>query len=429
MSRRALAALAGLVIAIAVLTAGCGGARTPSADTASSPPPRRTPAPAVTGTGLVSRDEPGCTTATQPAPALPAAATAMTTVRPPARSYQGAVAPFGVAIRGDWAFAALGRELGVLRLSPGHAAKLVRTVALPAEALGAALTPDGRLLLLAGGPGAFVVSVRAAEQGRGQVVLGELSSPAGLGGGSIEVAVSKNSRYAFVSLEDSDQIAVFDLAKGQADGFGSGAYVGAVPTQLAPVGLAVSPDGRWLYSTSEAQSVAEASRRPFSGEVGTLEVVAVPKAETDPAKAVVARVTAGCNPVRVVTSADGAVVWVTARESDALLAFSAAKLRTDPSGALLADVQVGEAPVGLELAREGSLVVVADSDRFSAAGHGASLAVVSTADALAGRPALVGYLPAGKFPRDIAAGPGGDTLLVANFASAQLETVNGAALP
>ncbi len=428
MTRQALAALA---VGMALLTAGCASTSSPSGHTASSPPSAQTTPPTVTGTGVVSRDEPGCTTATQSAPALPATAVAMTTVTPSAASYRGAVAPFGVAISGHWAFAALGRELGVLRLSPGHAARLVRTVALPMEALGAALAPDGRFLLLAGGPGAFVVSVQAAEQGHGKAVLGELSAPAGLRGGAIEVAVSNNSRYAFVSMEDSEQIAVFDLAKALADGFGKGAYVGAVPAQIAPVGLAVSPDGGWLYSTSEAEDTAEIQDSTSAGgtAVGALEVISIPRAESDPAKAVVAMVAAGCNPVRVITSADGAIIWVTARESDALLAFSAAKLRTDPSRALLADVQVGEAPVGLALAKDGSLVVIADSDRFNATGHGASLAVVSTADALAGRPALVGYLPAGQFPRDMAASQGGGTLLVANFASAQLETVNGAALP
>lgn len=73
--------------------------------------------------------------------------------------------------------------------------------------------------------------------------------------------------------------------------------------------------------------------------------------------------------------------------------------------------------------------MIADSDRFSATGQSASLAVVSTADALAGRPALLGYLPAGKFPRDMAASQGGGIVLVANFASGQLESVNAAALP
>jgi DNA-binding beta-propeller fold protein YncE len=50
-------------------------------------------------------------------------------------------------------------------------------------------------------------------------------------------------------------------------------------------------------------------------------------------------------------------------------------------------------------------------------------------DALAGRQALLGYLPAGLFPRDMAASPDGSTVLVANYESGQIETVNVAVLP
>jgi hypothetical protein len=111
------------------------------------------------------------------------------------------------------------------------------------------------------------------------------------------------------------------------------------------------------------------------------------------------------------------------------VAFSAARLRTDPAHALLADVRVGELPVGLALVRGGTRIVVADSNRFTVAGASASLAVVDVPDALAGRPALLGYLPAGGFPRQIAAERGGRTLLVTNFASGQLESVDVADLP
>lgn len=191
--------------------------------------------------------------------------------------------PFGVAVTADgqWAFVSLGTTLGVLRLSAGRPADLVQWISLPASALGEALTHDGRYLLLAGGNGAVVVSVSAAEQGSSQAVLGELSAPGVSGAASaIEVAVSAD-----------------------------------------------------------------------------------------------------------------------------------------------------EAPVGLALAEHGSLVVVADSNRFGASGESASLAVVDVPDALAGRPALAGYLPAGQFPRDMATSPNGSTVLVANYDSGQIETVNLAALP
>jgi DNA-binding beta-propeller fold protein YncE len=349
----------------------------------------------------------------------------MTTLRPPSpRPGVLFAAPFGVAVTagGSWGFSSISRGLGVFQLSAGHAPVLLRTIALPAtSAAGITLSPDGRLLLVADGEtGAVVVSVPAAESGANGAVLGTLSAgsqPAG----AIEVAVSPDGRYAYVSLEDDDEIAVFNLTAALSHGFGRGAYVGAIPTQIAPVGLAFAPDGRWLYSTSEARNAGS--------QVGTLEVINVARAESHPARSVVARVQAGCNPVRVTTSADGSVVWVTARASDALLAFSAATLLTRPRSALLADVTVGEAPVGLAIVRDGSLIVVADSNRFSASGQHASLAVVDVHDALAGRPALLGYLPAGAFPRDVAANPAGTAVLVAIYGSGEMESVDVADLP
>ena len=151
-------------------------------------------------------------------------------------------------------------------------------------------------------------------------------------------------------------------------------------------------------------------------------------AESGAAGAVVATVGAGCSPVRAAASADGATVWVTARGSNALLAFSAAALPGDPARALLATVPVGSEPVGLAVA-PGGRVVVADSNRSAGGGEGGDLTVVDAAAALAGRPALLGRLGAGSFPRDVAVVPGDGVLAVSNYASSQLGTVGLAGLP
>jgi DNA-binding beta-propeller fold protein YncE len=120
---------------------------------------------------------------------------------------------------------------------------------------------------------------------------------------------------------------------------------------------------------------------------------------------------------------------VTARESDCLLGFSAALLRSASRRSLVADVRVGEAPVGLAPAPSGNQIVVADSDRFGARGAATSLAVVAVAAALRHRPALLGVIGAGGFPREMAQEPDGRTLLVTNFGSGQLEAVDLTGLP
>jgi DNA-binding beta-propeller fold protein YncE len=416
--------------------AGTTALPTPSAPpSAASPPPPALPARALAA--------PGCSTATAASPALGSVSAAMLPV---------SGSPFGVAATaaGRWAFVAVvgpraGRpSIDVLRLAGSRAPTLVRSIPVPGMPLGVTITPDGKYLLAADNAGVAVLSVARAESGAAGAVLGTLSAPGSSGatagggpaGGAIEVAASPDGRFAFVTLEDSQRAAVFNLGAALSRGFGPADYVGSIPLGLAPVGITVSPGGRWLYATSEIATRGTGAARPVAGpagpggalSAGTLTVIDLRRAETDPAASVVATVDAGCQPVRVTTAADGTQVWVTARASDDLLCFAAARLISDPKRALVAAVRVGEAPVGLAAVRESSLVLVADSNRFGAGGATSDLDVVNVAAALAGRPAVVGHIRAGLFPRDMTLAPDG-TLLVSNFDSGQVEAVDVATVP
>lgn len=361
---------------------------------------------------------PRASTRTAAAPHLPDGLTALTSA---------GAAPFGVVVSADgrFAFVSVTGGISTRRLSPaGGPAWALPLVKTPFRPLGEVLTGDGRYLLAADGRGGIdVIDVRRAEQGGPGALLGSMNAPEGFG--AIEVAVSPDDRFAFVSIEGSHEIAVFRLAQAIDHGFSRSDYVGAIPAGMEPVGLAVAPDGRWLYATSEGYRTVGGTGFPQ----GTLTVINLRRAETNPAGSAVTTVTAGCSPVRVAVSADGQVVWVTARESDSVLGFSAARLLTSPARALIAEVRVGEAPVGLALVKGGTRLVVADSNRFNAPHASASLAVVSVPAALAGRPGLLGYLPAGGFPREMTLEPAGRVLLVTNFNSGQLETVNVPGLP
>jgi DNA-binding beta-propeller fold protein YncE len=411
---------------VAVAAVGCSSGTRPATGRMETPaaasPGAGSASPASAAPVTVTAHVPGCSTAAAAGPAL-------RTVSTPMEPVPGT--PFGVTVTADgrWAFVSLpgNGTVGAYRIGGSALPSLVRQVYTGQQPLGEALTRDGRYLLAADDAnGAAVISVSRAESGRPGAVLGTLGS--GSGGGAIEVAVSPDGRFAFVSLENSADIAVFNLQRALASGFGAAGFVGTIPVGLAPVGLAVSPDGRWLYATSEVALGARPSPGLLGGE-GTLTVISLRRAETDPAASVVSTVQAGCGAVRVITSAPGGVVWVTARESDRLLGFSAARLRTDPAQALIASVKVGEAPVGLALVDDGTRIVVADSNRFQASGASSSLALVSVPAALAGRPALLGYLAAGGFPRQMALEPDGRTLLVGNFTSQQLEAVGVGGLP
>ncbi len=364
--------------------------------------------------------------------------------------------PFGVVTTPDgrYAFVDLvgGRVLVYSVAQP--VPRLVRTIRVPGEAVGCSLTRDGRLLLVASGQGATVVSVARAVRGARDPVLGALSPPRAArlrAGGAIETASSAEGRYVFVSLEygaPGGVIAVYDLGSTVAPRFGAGDYVGAITLGDAVVGSALSPDGRYLYVTSEVARQSADQLRAIRARVrrlaaghrrrqlaerggfaallpnGTLSVINVAVAEHDPAHAVLATVPALQQPVRAAVSPDGSIVWVTARASDRLLAFSAARLLTDPAKALLATVTVGTAPVGVAVFDHGHRVISADSNRFNAHGAHAALTIVDARAALANHPAVIATLRSGLFPREIAVERNDTTVLVANFDSDQLEIVN-----
>ncbi len=343
--------------------------------------------------------------------------------------------PFGVASTGDGRWSFVDETTGAVAVfaDASDPPRLLRTIAVPGEAVGNSLADGGRLLLVAGvGPDAqeaSVLSVAAATSGAGNAELGVLRSPHPLGGGGpIEVSGTPDGAYAFVSVEYGDRVDVFNLRAALRGGFKRSTYVGSISLGDAVVGQALSPDGRWLYVTSElAGSLRAVLRHGGPGALkktpGTLSVISVAKAEAGERQAVAATVHAGCQPARVAVAPGGATVWVTARASDDLLAFSASQLISHPAHALLASVRVGEAPVGLAFVNAGRWIAVADSNRFGARGAHSEITLVDAAAALAHRPAVLGTIRAGSFPREMSLEGNGRILLVGNWGSGQLETI------
>jgi len=283
--------------------------------------------------------------------------------------------------------------------------------------VGMALSPSGRILAAANTSGASIFSVPRMERVKSSPSSWLLGSFISKGQGAIETAFSPDNDYVFVTLESSDQMAVFNLKKAESNGFEPSDLIGYVPLGIAPVGMAISPNGRYLYATSEAVT-------PTGGE-GTLSTIDLRRAEHDPSRSVISTVWAGCSPVRAVATRSD--VYVTARGSDDLIAFSAADLVSDPTAAMIGQVQVGEAPVGLALVQQDKRIVVADSNRFSVGVAPSNLAVVSTSND--GSLRLLGYVGAGGFPRDMAVSPNGKVLIVSDFDSGDVEEIGVSTLP
>jgi DNA-binding beta-propeller fold protein YncE len=287
------------------------------------------------------------------------------------------------------------------------------------HAQGEALTPDGQNLLVASGDGIAVYRVSDLEHGPANPI-GVLTSPGQRH--AVEVAVTPEGKYALVTYQNTMNVGVFNLHRALHQGFSPAALVGLIPVGSQPIGVAIAPNGGLAYVTSQP-------RQPTTSGTGVVNVISMAKAEARPANAVIKTVSAGCKPSRVVLSADGQQLWVTAGGSNMLLAFSVPKLLSDPGHALLARVPVGPLPLGMMIVNHGSRIVVANSDRDNQPGAGPSLAVVDVSKALAGQPALLGYVASGKTPRQFALAANGSTLLVTNTSSGQLESLNAAKLP
>ncbi|HSS13924.1 MAG TPA: hypothetical protein VLL04_08520 [Rhizomicrobium sp.] len=309
-------------------------------------------------------------------------------------------------------------RIAVFKRDNGALSKL-RDLPVPGQLSGLALSPDGRFL--AGADGAGVVVFDTARLLAGAEAAQIASSDDGPQASSIYVAFSPDGRLLFVANERSASLSVYDAAGLPA----SLKSIGQVRVGGAPVGLTFSPDGKYLYSTSEvgprnweAKCTTEGPPHPE----GVLVTIDVAKAATDPAKSMVGGVAAGCNAVRVALSPDAATAYVTARGANAVLAFDTAKLVSDPAHALRATVTVGISPVGVT-ASQGK-VFVTNSNRF-AGGANQSVSVLDAGN-LSGPQA---HIPAGGIPRELKVTADGRTLLVTNFSSGSLELVDLARLP
>jgi DNA-binding beta-propeller fold protein YncE len=323
--------------------------------------------------------------------------------------------------------------IGVLECTAGRY-RLKHVIALESQPSGMALTHDGKLLLVADEDFTAFVDVRRAIAGRQDALLGYFQDVEGDDAGAVYVNVSPDDRFAFVSDENVATISVIDLARARANGFKRAAIVGTIPTGRAPIALTFTADGRYLLTTSQRALPADnfpAACKP-EGQNAAAATVTNPPGEIiviDVAHAAVARVPAGCSPVRMALSPDGATAWVTARNSNAVLGFSVAKLIAGDQTAQVANVEVGVAPVPVIVSPDGQLLLVGNSNRFGlgAAGN-QSLTVLDPRAATTGGTAKLGQITVGKFPRELSRTRSGSTVFLANWDSNSVTVFDAARL-
>lgn len=346
--------------------------------------------------------------------ARPAGAPPLAGVQPlftplPARPFAVTVSPDG-----SRAFVSMPRPQarGLLVLSPGAPWLLERVLWLDPDIVPRGLTTDraGRYLLAANSAGGLiVVEVDALAAVSPDPAVSLIHSPST---GSMQVILDPQDRFAYVTDEHSSTLSVFDFESTLRSPAPGARLVGQVRMPAAPVGLAQTSDGEYLLVVSQG-----------SGEHGVLSLLRTRELASDPARAVLASVPAGCQPVRVAVA--GEIVWVTVRGSNSVIAFDLGRLIAAGARPLRAVVRVGAAPVGLALLDRGATVVVANSNRYGEdAEQPQTLSVIDSAAALEGRKALLGSVPTGAFPREVVALPDGCSVLITNVFSSSLQAVS-----
>jgi len=364
----------------------------------------------------------------------PVAATSQDVCRPaeapirvalPGRPYAAVASASGCAI-----FVSLQNSPnpGGISLIAFEAGKFVvkNTVTLTIQPAGLALSHDGRVLIAPGVDGVAFVDTERLAAGRSDAVLGTLDDG---GKGPIQAAVSGDDRFLFVSDERSNTITTIDFAKARVTGFKADSIIGKVPTGTQPVGVALSPDQRFLYGAVEigkdvagSPTCAEAGRGgspAASIPEGVLTVIDAVKARTSPATAVIAELPSGCRPVRVIVSKDGTRVYVAARGSNEIVAFDAAVARSQRSSARLGSVKLPSPAIGMALTADGSTII---------ASHGSTLTFIDAAKIHLGNAAIKGTAATSGAGRELFIVENSDMLLLTNNAASLLEIIDLARL-
>jgi DNA-binding beta-propeller fold protein YncE len=320
----------------------------------------------------------------------------------------------------------------------GGRVSLERVLPLPTEPSGMVLTHDEKILIVAARERVAFINVAALTSGDRRPIIGYITDPAVAG--RVYANVSSNDRYVFIADENSKSISVIDLVRAAANGFNPAATVGRVPTGTLPISLTLTAGDRYMFATSQWAPASygwpvECKREAGNGNndptpinpQGAIHVIDVSKLETDPAHSIVANVPAGCSPVRLVLSPDGSRAYVTARNSNALLAFDAAKLVSDPAHARVGEAAVGTAPVGIAVIDSGRTVIVTNSNRFAGRTDDQQTLTVVDAAKMESSPATganVGSIRAGAFPREMRVTADGRTLVLTNFGSKTIQLVD-----
>lgn len=286
-----------------------------------------------------------------------------------------------------------------------------------------ALSPDERRLYVADNR-AGIAEFDAGASGTLRLQRYLLSQ---LRGGFFQIALSPRGDVLYGGAMKIDRVVSIPLDAPQ--------RFKSAPADHFPVGLALSQDGRLLYVTNavavdpahpkfhpvKCSYRSDLRRLAVVPDEGTLQVFDA-AALSQGSKAQLARVRAGCAPVRVALDEQRHIIWMTARESDVLIGYPQAGVLHGATTAPLL-VRTGKSPVGLAIGAADGILAVGDSARFEKRQRRQMVALYSTHDLLLRAPHAMKVEEVGAFPRDIVINAAGTAMYVANFGSSSVSVI------
>lgn len=265
-------------------------------------------------------------------------------------------------------------SLAVLK-NNGKGFDIDQVIPLAAHGYGEALTHDGSLLVVTEGATVEILDTEQLQRHAPHPL--RTTAQEGRGAGAVYATVRADDKQLFVSDEYAKRVSVFDLDKLRAGQDGSAALIGRIPTGQAPVGLAVSPDGRWLYATSQVgprqphgKLCAPEEPQGQPHPEGLLLRIDLARADSEPAQAITGVLPVGCNPVRVALSPSGQDIWVSVRGDGALWRLQASEWSGDNTHLHIQRYAVGPSPIGVAVRGDDAQVWTAVSDRFGKPNQG-----------------------------------------------------------
>lgn len=267
--------------------------------------------------------------------------------------------------------------------------RVVQTAVQPAAFIGAAFSRDGRQLFVSGGD-RDVVYRYAWSAGRADlrdsIVLATVA-PRGHGSRyPAGIAVSPDGRWLYVAENLADSLAVVDLS--------SSRVVQRLATERYPYDVVVAPDGRVYVSA-------------WGGHTVSLFVPDAENLRSD------GRIGAGRHPSALLLNRDASRLFVASGSTDRVhvidtkrRAIIARLLDPPPEGP-----GEGSTPNALALSRNGTRLYVAEADANAVAVFDLTPATSNVASAT-GDDRLAGRIPTGWYPTALAAA--GETLFVVN---------------